>query len=552
MDREVVVQALAALREQAAMAASPAEAFEVIRRTNELSRAYRVANGVGMAPSPIAQARELDPAYVQRPHLRYLSDRILAAVEGVERGENRRLVVSMPPRAGKSTLVSQYTPLWMLRRNPNWKIVMTSYDPGLTLEWTRNVRTLIEDRPSLDVRLARDAGAGGRWYTRERGGMYATNIGGPLTGRGARVLVVDDPISDFVAAHSARYRDSLWNWWLSVAQTRLEPPFLVLVVMTRWHEDDFVGRLLSPEYEGNPADWEQVALPAIAGPDDVMGRAEGEPLLSPLLEETPEQATARWATVKEEVGTYVFSAMYQQRPSPQKGAIFDTGWWRFWTTNPARVTDDGMVAYLDPGQMLAGARWVDSWDCSFKGGDSGSWVVGQRWARLGANRYLVAQKRGRWSFTATLDQMKQWVGGEDPVTNPYGRFVHRRLVEDAANGPAIIDVMRETVAGIKPVRPHSSKEARARAVTPEIESGHVYLPHPKDPGNEWVADLLSELRNFPNDMNDDQVDALTQALTDLREVGRGGVTVPGRVAPPRVGTVTQAAVTDLNRRRMAR
>jgi predicted phage terminase large subunit-like protein len=163
------------------------------------------------------------------------------------------------------------------------------------------------------------------------------------------------------------------------------------------------------------------------------------------------------------------------------------------------------VVLLDPAS-LTGGKWLDSWDLNFGGtGDgAGSYVVGQRWVRSGPNRFLIAQQRKRWSFSETLAAIKRWAGPPDPSINPYGRFVHQTLIEKKANGAAIIDVLQKELAGIKPVNPTASKEVRARSVTPEIESGHVYLPHPSDPGNGWVNDFLSEVRNFPHDSFDDQ------------------------------------------------
>jgi predicted phage terminase large subunit-like protein len=547
---------VAHLRELAADTESPAEAREVISRIAQLNRRFRTQNASPTSPSPIHLAHQIDPGYQVRPHLQLLNDQIVNAVRDVERGQSRQLAVSMPPRAGKSTMTSNWAPLWLLQRHPEWSVVMTSYDGGLTSTWARNMRHTIEDHPDLGVALKRDGGAGGKWNTVEGGGMYTVGIGGALTGRGARVLIIDDPISDFSAAHSPRIRQNLWNWWLSVAQTRLEPPYLVLVTMTRWHEDDFVGRLLSKDHEGDPADWERVVLPALAdSKDDILGREEGEPLFSPLLQEDRNQALDRWADVKRAVGTYTFSAMYQQRPAPQEGAIFNMGWWRYWSSDPSRATPDGQVVYFKPGEMHA-AQWVDSWDLTFKGGGTtGDWVVGQRWVKAQANRYLVAQRRGRWTFTQTLAEIQEWAKADNDLASPYGRFVHERLIENTANGPAIMDVLHEKISGLKGINPHASKEARARSVTPEIESGNVYLPHPDDPGNEWVLDLLGELRNFPYDAHDDQVDALTQALAYLRSSGTGGLTVPGRTQDNGMGplgrqtrpSITRAATTGFRR-----
>lgn len=567
IDPEQVQATLARFHRLMAAARTDDEARAITRQIAKFTRRYRIMHGIGLPKGPAQQALELDPQYVLRPHVELLSERIVQAVEDVENGQNRQIAISMPPRAGKSTLTSMYSPLWMLRRHPEWDIVMTSFDGGLIKGWARGIRHYIEDRPSLGIALQRDGGAGGRWTTEEGGGMYTVGIGGALTGRGAKVLIIDDPVSDFAAAHSPRIRQNLWDWWLSVAQTRLEPPYLVLVVMTRWHEDDFVGRLFSEEHEGRPKDWERIVLPAIAEKDDVLGRQPGEPLISPLLDENPMEAQQRWAATREQVGTYTFEAMYQQHPAPQKGAIFDAGWWRYWTIDPTKATEDGRVVYLDPSTLIGG-QWIDSWDLNFDASESGSFVVGQRWVRHMANRFLIDQKRGRWNFTSSIKEMEAWGGVEpddwdedekgpfdpwNPNVNFCGKFVHTRLVEKKANGAAALAVLRDKISGLKPINPRTSKELRARAVTPEIESGNVYLPHPSDPGNDWVTELLSELRNFPHDAHDDQVDTLTQALNHLRGVGKGGITRPTdpkTVAQASGGrSVTRAAQSDLRKRR---
>lgn len=551
--------AVAQLRQMAMRATTEEEARAITRRIAQISRSYRIKTGIGLPMNPVEQAVELDPKFVVHPHLDYLSKRIANAVRDVERGKNRKMVVSMPPRAGKSELVSRRTPLWLLRRHPEWKIVQASYDGSLTSAWAKSVRQTIEENPRLGIAIARDGGAGSRWTTVEGGGIFTTSVRGGLTGRGARVLIVDDPIKDFAEAHSLTMRQNIWDWWLSVAQTRLEPPYLVVVVMTRWHEDDFVGRLLSQDYEGDPREWERLVFPAVAEEDDVLGRAPGDPLMSPIIVETRSQALDRWDDVKRAVGTYTFSSMYQQRPAPAKGAIFDVGWWRYWTDDPSKATEDGRVVFLDP-SLLSGGQWVDSWDTSFKSTGTGNsdFVVGQRWVREGPNRYLIDQQRGRWSFTETIKKMDTWARTDDPFASPYGHYVHDRLIEDRANGSAIIDTLKERVSGLKPINPTVSKEARARAVTPEIESGNVYLPLPDDGDREWVKDLLSEVRNFPHDAADDQVDALTQALSYLRTSGRGQITVPGS-KPSGTGRgwqvprdVARAALSDMGRRQYGR
>lgn len=473
-----------------------------------------------MPGSPLEQALELDSGFRVRPHLQYLSDKITEAVEKVEQGESQFLIVSMPPRLGKSMTCSFYTPLWTLRKHPEWKHVLVSHDDGLATGFGRQIRRAVEDHPELGLRIARDAGAVASWETTEKGSVLARTWRGSLTGRGAKVLIIDDPFKDFADAHSSTIRNTIWNWWLTVALTRLEAPVLVMVIMTRWHEDDLVGRLLSTEYDGEPSQWQVINFPAIAEHMDVLGRNPGQPLYSPLLEESESEAITRWASVKKSVGTYTWSGLYQQHPSPAEGAIFSMDSFRYWTRNKSLIgPEHPNLVYFEPEQHQVG-RWVDSWDMAFKATDTSDYVVGQRWVKVGANRFLVLQSRGRRTFTETVKEVKRWA---DPDKTLCASFVHKRLVEDKANGPAIINRLRNKVSGIKPINPKDSKEARARAVTPEVESHNVILPYPGDPGNEWVRDLLEELRSFPSGSHDDQVDAMTQALDDLRDVGKASV-----------------------------
>lgn len=502
----------------------------------EMLLAERAAVGVEGPGTPLAMAHHLYEDFATRPHLELISETIAQAVEDVENGISRKLIIEMPPRSGKTTMATLSTSAWMLGRHPDWPIALVSHDGGLATSWGRQIRRWVDTGKLGNVRTARDAGAAGEWETTAGGKMLSISTRESFTGRGAKVLMIDDPHKDFIDAHSATMRQNVWDWWLSVALTRLEPPSLVIVTMTRWHEDDFVGRLLSPEREGDPADWTVIRLPAIAeSSGDDLGRDPGEPLLSPLVVETKEQALARWAEVMRSVGSYVWAAMYLQRPAPEAGAIFNVSWWRYWTTQPHLATEDGRIRYVDF-QAMTSARWIDSWDMAFKGTESSDYVVGQRWVRDGANRFLVDQVRGRWSFTATLAKVKAWV-----TAGWFPNRVRQRLVEDKANGPAIMDILRDEIAGLKPVEPRGSKEARARSVTPEIESGNVYLPNPAE--YPWVNEFLSEVRAFPTGAHDDQVDGMSQALDELHDTGKTMLSNPGASGRTLPGTVAQAART---------
>ena len=519
-----LTDALAPYRDAIARVSTEDEARALMRQMRAHARSLhsQKVHGGELPPTPLAQALELDPKFRSRPHLQYISERITDAVQRVEAGRNVMVKVSIGPRYGKTTILGWATPTWILRKHPDWSIAIVCNEQSLATLSGRAVRRTIESDPGLGVTIAPDAGAVTEWETTQKGGVLSRGMKGSLTGRGAKVLILDDMVKDFVTAHSEEQRQTVWDWWLSVAQTRLEPPYLVIAMGTRWHEDDFLGRLSSAEHEGDPRDWETIVIPSFAEEGDVLGRAPGEPLLSPLLDETIEEATERLEAVKRNLGTYVFAAMHQQNPAPAKGSIIDVGWFRYWTTNPDRVTDDGTVVLADPEELVSNRanRAIESWDMAFKDTKASDYVVGQRWVRAGVRRYLTTQVRDRLRFTLTVKAMQDW------ADYPLAHRIHERLVEDKANGTAVIDVLRDEIDALIPVNPTQSKEARMHSVTPDIEAGNVYLPHPADPGNEWVNDYIQEMREFPHGAHDDMADATSQALSRLRDPGESVLTIP--------------------------
>lgn len=477
--------------------------------------------------SPLAQACRIMPEFKIRPHLEYISDRIAQAVADVEAGESRKIIVQLPPRSGKTTLVTETSVAWMLAKHPEWPAILTSYSGALATTWTRLIRNWIEaGMLGPSVAIPRDSRAAASWDTTAGGRVIARSIREGTTGEGGKCVIIDDPVKDFVDAHSKARRDEVWAWYKSVATTRLHAPSLIVVIMTRWHTDDLVGRILSTEYEGDPTEWEVISIPAIAEKDDILGRAKGEPLLSPLVSETPEEAIERLKKVKETLGSYIWTALYQQRPQPAKGKIFNRDDWRYWTLDPAKVSlndkgnPDGRVIYFDPAR--SGGEWLDAWDLTFGGSqDSGDYTVGQRWCRVQGDRFLIAQQRGQWEFPEMLRRFKTWdTNGQDSLSSasPYGRFVTKRVVEKAAAADPLVTSLKEQVGGIVARPARGSKVDRARAWSPLAEAHNVYLPLPSDPGNEWVADYIDELAGFPSgSLHDDQVDASSLAMSEFKE-----------------------------------
>ena len=249
---------------------------------------------------------------------------------------------------------------------------------------------------------------------------------------------------------------------------------------TRWHEDDLAGRLLNPEY-GEVDDWRIISIPAIAEENDLLGRQPGEPYW-------PEHGfDLKWAEdTKNAVGTQTWNALYQQRPAPAEGAMIKREWFKFYEEVPTNF------------DLL-----LQSWDLSFKDSVGSDFVSGMVMGNVGANIYLLPDiSYGRMDFPTTLDAIRKLT-----ARNPKA---HLKLIEDKANGPAVIAMLRKEIRGIIPITPKGSKVARVSAVSPLMEAGNVFLPSPKI--CSWVEDFIEECAAFPNGTHDDRVDSLSQGL----------------------------------------
>lgn len=423
--------------------------------------------------------------YFHMAHTKYLAERL----QKIADGEQKHLIVEMPPRSGKSITITETFPSYYIGRNPDKRVITAAYSDGLARKFGRlNRNKLIEFGTNIfGVSLANDNGTVNNWGIDDSvGGMIATGIGGSITGEGADLLIVDDPIKNNEEAQSQTMRDKVWDEWETTLSTRLHKGASVIVVMTRWHEDDFVGRLL----ERSPYNWERIRMPAIAEDDnDLLGREVGTSL-APELGYDEE-----WAEIKKkEVGSKTWASLYQQRPSASEGNIFNRNWWRYYESLP-RFFDEQII----------------SWDLTFKDNNDNDYVVGQVWGRKGADYYLIDQVRDKMDFPTTVTAVRN-------LSNKYPRAA-AKLIEDKANGPAVIATLKREVNGIIPVNPQGSKVARAQAVTPFIESGNVFLPKHK----EFSYDLIEEAAAFPNGKHDDQVDSASQALSRLASRKQAGI-----------------------------
>lgn len=390
-------------------------------------------------------------------------------------------MVFMPPRHGKSEFISRYSTAWILGKFPDTRIILASYEADFAATWGRKARDLLEEHgPSLfGIRVSGKSSAANRWDIEGyEGGMVTAGVNGPITGKGADIGIIDDPVKNDQEAMSVTYQERTYEWYKSTFRTRLQKDGAIILIMTRWHENDLAGKLLAVQEEDGEK-WEVVSLPAIAEEGDLLGRNPGQPLCPELF--TKEALES----IKKAVGSFWWASLYQQRPSPAEGGIFKRNWWQYYRQAPDRFDEI-----------------IQSWDMAFKDTKTSDFVVGQVWGRKGADKYLLDQVRDRLDFPATVQAVRN-ISAKWPQARA-------KLVEDKANGPAVIATLTNEIPGLIAVNPEGGKIVRAQAVSPDIEAGNVYLPDPSIA--PWVHDFVEECAAFPNGANDDQVDAMTQAL----------------------------------------
>lgn len=440
-------------------------------------------------------ARATNPNTITTPALELIDEALVEALNTPD----ARLIISMAPQEGKSVRVANDFPVWALTQDPELRIVTASYGQGLANRNGRAVRNRILAHPELGLTIARDNGSVSEWgIAGHRGGLLSVGIGAGLTGRPADLIIIDDPVKDQKDADSAVVRQNTWDWWTSTASTRLAPGASVVMILTRWHEDDLAGRMLAAE-DGHL--WKVINIPAMADHDpekgevDPLGREPGEFMVS-----ARGRTRQQWLSIMKRVGSRVWNALYQGRPSASEGNMFLRKHWQYYPAPMWTVRSDTSC------RIPSGAgRLIMSWDMAFKDTKHSDFVVGQVWLHRGANAYLLDQVRKRMTFSETQKAVEAFI-----AKWPQASTI---LVEDKANGTAIIDVLKANYSGIIPITPKESKEARASAVTPFVEAGNVFLPDSKIA--PWVGGFVDEAASFPNGTHDDQVDTMSQALNRI-------------------------------------
>jgi len=436
---------------------------------------------------------------------------IIEHLEAVTRGQIRNLLINVPPRHMKSLLVSVLWPAWEWILHPERRWLYSSYAASLSIRDSVKCRTLIEspwyqrfwgDR----FALSSDQNTKTRFDNNRSGYRIATSVGGTVTGEGGDRIICDDP-HNVQEAESDSVRKSTTEWYDVVMSTRVNDPRTAakVVVMQRCHQQDLSGHLLE---QGG---WELLRLPAeYEGPTRATSIGFSDPRTQPGELLWPDRfGPSEIANLKISLGSYGVAGQLQQRPSPAGGGIFKRHWWRFWQLPGANLPP--VIVQLPDGTQVSIAaieipRGVDeqiqSWDCAFKNLETSDYVVGQLWGRVGSVFLLGDQIRDRMDCPGTVKAVREF------SQRCPGAFA--KLIEDKANGSAVIQMLQHEIPGILPVNPEGGKVARAAAISPLIEAGNVYLPHPLQA--PWVNDFIEECAAFPNGAHDDQVDAMTQAL----------------------------------------
>ena len=428
------------------------------------------------------------------PHQNYVAPYLQRIAEG----ERLFIIVELPPQHGKSTFITETFPAYYLMKNPDKLAMVVSYSEELFKKFGRKNREkfrLYSDE-LFNLNISSETASVSEWGIQDHlGQLYSTSILGGATGRGANLIIIDDPIKNRAEAESKTIRDKIYAEWQDTFYSRLSADGSVIVIMTRWHEDDLAGRLLKEL----KLPWIEIKIPAIAEENDLLGRKPGQ-ALAPEIGKDEE-----WAEqTKAVTGSRGWAALYQQRPTPAGGDIFKRSWAKFYVPTIDMKVKLGLgddVAILPSSFDIQ----LQSWDCTFKDKDTSDYVSGQVWGRSGVDNYLLDRHHEKMGIVDTMKAIQV-------MTSKWPNAI-AKLIEDKANGSAVIEMLQKKIKGIVAINPQGGKEVRAQAVAPLWEAGNVYLPHPL--WKSYTDEILDELTAFPNADHDDDVDSMSQALVRM-------------------------------------
>lgn len=424
--------------------------------------------------------------YLQNWHIRAIT----YALQRVERGECKRLIITMPPRSLKSVTASVAFPAWLLGRDPTKKVICVSYAQNLAVNLANSFRNVVDSPwyramfPTFKISARKNTEH--ELQTTLGGGRLATSTGGQLTGRGGDIIIIDDPLKAD-EAHSEAARTRCSDWVRTTLMSRFDNPSegAIVLVMQRLHVDDLAGILL------DNGGWEHLNLPAIAEGDQrvQIGRKRWHQRKHGDLLHSARLSMVTLEALKRELGSLGFSAQYQQAPAPAEGNIVKKVWFRDY----------------DPGGLRKhGMTMVQSWDTAVKGEPSSDYSVCTTWAMDSDNYYLLDLVRIRAAYPELIKRVKAGIETHNPDIV---------LIEDAGSGSSLIADLESQRIPTTAVKARLDKETRLSRVAAMIENGNVHLPRDAP----WREDFMVEVLAFPAGRNDDQVDSMTQALIWMKD-----------------------------------
>lgn len=451
------------------------------------SRTNLLAFAQYMRPNPKNLGNPLDSVYQVEAHHAFIADRL----EALERGEITRLILSVPPRHGKSELASKTFIPWVVGRNPDWSVIMATYNQNFAGDFGRAVRSTIQDPRYAQVfpNLTLQAGskAADRMNTESGSQLTFVGRGGSLTGRGGHLLLIDDPIKDRKEADSGLIRDQLWQWYVQVFLSRaMVDDVRVLLIQTRWHEDDLIGRLTdkhNPLYShSEAAKWEVINLPALADDDDPLGRLRGEPLWPKRF------GTTFLAGIREQ-DNRGFSALYQGEPAPDDGLFFGPDDVREYQSMDE--VPDNLRYYGASDHAISTEQWADKTCLMIFGVDEDDniWIMPEtRLARMTSNEQveimLALIKKRRPMF---------WFAERGHITKSIGPFLRKRMSEE------------NVWTGMFELTAVNDKQQRAQSIKGRMASQKVFFPA----WAAWYPEARRQILTFPAGAKDDFVDTLS-------------------------------------------
>lgn len=447
-----------------------------------------------------------DERYLVGRHHKMIAEQLEATLRDVvairngemheEDSDNLRLMIFAPPRHGKSRIVSQEFPVWAIGNNPWMSVMITSYADELSREFGLITRNKMRDNEQLfGVSLAEDMSRSDRWkLSSEVGdsGVITAGVGGSITGKGAHIALIDDPVKNYEEAASETIRRKNYNWWLSTLRSRLAPGGAVIVIMTRWHQGDLAGAMLKAAETDPEADqWKVLNFASEAKKDDILGRPEGEALW-------PERYDKKYLErTRATIGSYMYNAMYQGRPSPPDGTMFKRKDFRYW-----ELENGTYVLHRDEGDERFAVE--QCWCFQTCDPTSSSKSTADYFA---CGTWIVTPRNDLLLYNVTRYQMD---GAQQPryITDLYRRYTPEIVgIEVNGVGNTIFQILRDQGIPVHELRASTDKATRSLAMGAKYEAHKVYHMQ----GAEWLGDYEDELTAFPHGEHDDQVDVASYA-----------------------------------------